>query len=877
MASEGLTIALLIEAKNRAQETLDKIDESFTALSEKAKSMGESVSSSFTSMEDSMQRFAGVSQEDIDAFDRVAEAAGLSTDEIDRYKMAIAETGRNAEAQAMADEQAAAIDRVGKAAGMSATEIQRLQAENDKLIATEREAAAAADEQAASTEEAGVASEEGGGKFGKMGKSAAVAGLAIAGIAYETIKMASQYQTSMDTVQSRGDLTAKQAKALSSAFLATAGSSTESAQEIAAAYGPVAGEFESLSGKVLTTAQTMQVMKASTDLADASGESLTVTTKTLADTMTVYHQSAGQAATDSNTLWNTARRLGVSVSELGSSLQRIEPRIVGSGMSLKQTSGFMLELSSVAGKGRQAMRLAGQAIQQIITPSAAAQKDLAQMGVSLQDSNGKFIGMQAAIGKLHAAFAKLPGPAAAMAAQQQVIAKETELATMKTEAQSPALKAQETRLTASIGVLKIQAAALTHTSVMQSLFGRQANIMATVISGGTQRFIENTKAVSKSGEVQSAAKLQAQSFAGQMKTMKATISDLSTTIGMALIPIVDTLMRLFAKFVKPLVHLITTHQKMFTVIIMVVGGIAALIVAINLGVKAYEAASAAFEAGGKVISKVMDTNPWILAIMALIVVIVLIATHWKEVSAMVKRYVGDMWTFIKRIFDDVMGFIKSVISFIQKHWQGILEILIAPFAPVLAIVLAFHNQILNFFKEIWHGIEDVWKLVTNAGKDAWNAITSVFSDAGTMLYQVGRDIISGLWHGISSMIGDLIKGVESVGSSVVGAVKSIFKVFSPSLVFSDIGVNLMLGLGQGVQKGAASAALPAITSASRAITQQMTTSTVSAPASRAAGGNQVTIDLRGAQVMSDNDIEMLTAKIGHSVAKYVVPMAGVRT
>ncbi len=284
--------------------------------------------------------------------------------------------------------------------------------------------------------------------------------VAFTAVAAEGIHLAETYQQSTAMLAGQAGISTDAANKIGQAFLNTAGQTTFSGQQIMTAYSSVAGEFTNIAGHALNSSQAMTVMKAAMDASEASGQPLASVTKVLADTMLSFHMNVGQAADASNTLFGTSRLLGVGITDVGSSLQRLAPRVAGSGMSLKQLGGFMVDLSHSAGSGRQAMRLAGQAVTSLVNPSATAQKALEQMGISLTDANGKFIGMPAALQKLHDGLAKLPGDAASVAAGQKMMADQTELATLKAGPQTAAIKAQETSLTGQIGVLKIQASQL---------------------------------------------------------------------------------------------------------------------------------------------------------------------------------------------------------------------------------------------------------------------------------------------------------------------------------------------------------------------------------------------------------------------------------
>lgn len=65
---------------------------------------------------------------------------------------------------------------------------------------------------------------------------------------------------------------------------------------------------------------------------------------------------------------------------------------------------------------------------------------------------------------------------------------------------------------------------------------------------------------------------------------------------------------------------------------------------------------------------------------------------------------------------------------------------------------------------------------------------------------VGRDLLKGLWDGITSWATELWENIKNLGNKITGWFKNVFKIHSPSQVFSDeIGKNLALGLGDGFE------------------------------------------------------------------------------
>ena len=91
--------------------------------------------------------------------------------------------------------------------------------------------------------------------------------------------------------------------------------------------------------------------------------------------------------------------------------------------------------------------------------------------------------------------------------------------------------------------------------------------------------------------------------------------------------------------------------------------------------------------------------------------------------------------------------------------------------------------------------------------DLFNSLlTSVAYEVGagapTLMYDVGTALMDGLWDGITAVVGDLGNRVGELIDDIIGWFKSGFGIFSPSRVFHDLGIDLMVGLLNGIVEAA---------------------------------------------------------------------------
>ena len=657
---------------------------------------------------------------------------------------------------------------------------------------------------------------EGGGAFQKLssvgkGLLIGVAGAAV-GVGTASIEMAEKFQTSTATLAGNADISTAAAAKIGQAFLNTGFHSTFSANEIMAAFAPVGGEFVRMYGHALNSKQALTVMTAAMNDAEASGAPLADTTKALADAVQVFHLNVGQASSASDAMFNTSRLLGVSVTDLGTSLSRLEPRIAGSGMSLQQTGAFMLQLAQSAGSGRQAMRVAGTAIQGLISPSTAAQKALDTMGISLTDANGKFVGMPQAIGLLHNAFAKLPGAQGAVAAGEQLVAAQTQLAQMKTENQSKSLKASETALTQHIGALKLQAGQLSQNTAMTAIFGRQAGIMTDMVAGGVPAFNAAATSVAQVGTAQRAADLHAKTFHGSLKTLESGVEDVGIKLGLVLIPmltkVIDAVSSATTWFMKHKAVAIAVAAVIGGVMVVAIGAYVAGLVnaaaenissfatmvsgwfGVGAAAEATEATTVAATEGigaaeeglaatSEAVGPEIDAGlgPIGIVIGVIMIAITLLHSHWKQIWGAIKAIALDVWHVLSPVFhavgralhDYIQVYITVLGDIWKVIWAGIHATVTVAWSilrPVFEAVKAgIRTSIVDEIQALKRAWDDVWSGIKLAVASAWSVLKPIFDKIG--------QAVGAVTGGISKVIG----AISGAGQAIGGAVGSVGKLF----------------------------------------------------------------------------------------------------
>jgi TP901 family phage tail tape measure protein len=300
-----------------------------------------------------------------------------------------------------------------------------------------------------------------------------------------------------------------------------------------------------------------------------------------------------------------------------------------------------------------------------------------------------------------------------------------------------------------------------------------------------------------------------------------------------------------------------------------------------------------------------------LVVLAVVAAVLLIVTHWKQVSAAVAKVWDDVYSFISKVVSDVVNFVKS-------HWQLLLAIITGPLGLAVLAIVKYWGDIKKWFSDGVHDVESIlswfgslpgrfrsWlggaaSAVASAGSRvlSWfeglpGRILHLIEEIPSMLFSSGEHIIESLASGITSAAGSALSGAMS---SVANTIKS-FLPFSPAKKGplsgagdpGNSGLSIARKVARGIQqntplvasaaKSMASAAVTAatgLTAGSRGIESTLAASALEAVPSGAAGGGGTVINLHvtGNTVMSDSDINKLVTKIGKQLSTVTLPASG---
>jgi phage-related protein len=239
---------------------------------------------------------------------------------------------------------------------------------------------------------------------------------------------------------------------------------------------------------------------------------------------------------------------------------------------------------------------------------------------------------------------------------------------------------------------------------------------------------------------------------------KASLSAAAITIGTALMPIVSKFANVIAGIAKWFQKLSPGAQHLAVTVglvaaalgpVLIIGGkLFGAIGSIINGFKALQGAMEAFQLASKA---AFLANPWFLLGAAIVVVAVLVITHWETV----KKFLLAVWDAIKRAAFAVWNAIKSVVGVVVGAIVGYFK-----------LYLAVGKAIFNALKAIALG---VWKAISAYIKVQIAVIKAVFNVLKAFVLGVWHAVLAvakTVWHAIAAYVKVQVAIIRAIGSAL---------------------------------------------------------------------------------------------------------------
>ncbi|MFJ5532499.1 phage tail tape measure protein [Streptomyces sp. NPDC093261] len=742
-----------------------------------------------------------------EATKKAAAAAKLSGEE-----RAAAELKAKDAAKAAADATVAASDREAAALKRVQDAEREVALHSADMETASRRATAAQRDQA----EAAATSS---GRLHGVGIAAGAVAVGVGLIAKDSIKAAASFQESMTSLVTGAGESKDQIDKVRGGILQLSNATGTSSEELAR--GMYLIESAGHHG-----AEGLKVLQAAAEGAKVGDAQLSTVADALTSAMNAYGLKSKDATAVTNELVKTVASGKMHMQDLASALGTVLPVAAAAHVSLSQVGGAIATMTAQGMNAHRAAQNLANSIRSLQNPNAQAVKEMEQLGLSSTDVS-KNLGTRGLTGTLEMltkAVTSHMGPAgtvlmnafnqsksAAADAQAmfakldpttQKLAQELEKGSITTKTFSTdigKLSPQQSTLAKEFATTYLKSksfndllksgspAAQTYSAALAKMMGGATGLnTALLLTGGNMdTFKENVKSVGEGADkagkhVEGWDEVQGD-FNTKMERAKQSLENTKIAIGSGLLPIVTKMLGVITDVITPLADWIAKHQTLTAITLALVGALGGaigtfiLVATVISKVKtSFTVFKTAIEGVGKAMKGLSVSSPWMIALTALVMIAILIATHWKQT----KQIVAAVWAWIKSASQDVAGFFvkvwhdatdffteawNKILAFVRNWWPLLIGIVTGGLGVIIGLVVKYHNQIWSFIVGIWDKIKQffvqLWNDLVGITKKLWqdevSGWTKIWQDVSGFAQRIWRDVVqffTNLWHDVVHIV-----------------------------------------------------------------------------------------------------------------------------
>ncbi|MEX3459313.1 phage tail tape measure protein [Staphylococcus hominis] len=487
----------------------------------------------------------------------------------------------------------------------------------------------------------------------------------------------------------------------------------------------VAKGMEELAALGMNTNQIMKAMPGVISAAEASGSDLATTATIMASSLNSFNLKASDSSHVADVLATAANDSAADVQYMGDALKYAGTPAHALGITLEDTSAAIEVMSNSGLEGSQAGTALRASFIRLAKPTKASQKAMDELGVSLTNSKGQFVGMPNLIGQFKSSL--------------QGMTKEQKLA-----------------------------------YVSQIVGTEAASGFLALIDAGPSKIKKYSDSLKDSnGASKEAADKMKDNLKGSLEQLHGAFESLGITIGKAFSPalrkladIVTAVVSKFSSLPTPVIVITTLFVGLVASIgplLMLTGLLAHSIVGISEAMTLLNAT----KGGAKFFSLFNGGIKGVLPkIGQLLTKIPLLGSAFTLLTGPVGIVIG----VIAALTAGIVYLWKtndSFRNFVINAWNAIKNSAIAVFGFIKPYIINIWNAIKNSSIAIWNALK-------NAAKVTWNAIKFAVQHP----IQALKNIISGIWNFIktnSLNTWNLIKtGILNIVKSLVSLVRASF-------------------------------------------------------------------------------------------------------
>ena len=211
----------------------------------------------------------------------------------------------------------------------------------------------------------------------------------------------------------------------------------------------------------------------------------------------------------------------------------------------------------------------------------------------------------------------------------------------------------------------------------------------------------------------------------------------------------------------------------------------------NLITKAQTVATKAMAVAQGLLNAVMNANPIILIVTAIVAVI----------AGLVLLYQKFEWfrNAVNAVFDFIIGIVQTVIDFFKNNWQTILLFILNPFAGVFKILYDKFEGFRNFVNTIVEAIKGFFVGLFNKIASIVGTIATYIYNAFLVVVAIVATILEAIYSVVSSVVMSILNVISSIAMWIYNNVlMPIYTFFANifTMIYNNIVnfINMVIGV-----------------------------------------------------------------------------------
>ena len=336
-----------------------------------------------------------------------------------------------------------------------------------------------------------------------------------------------------------------------------------------------------------------------------------------------------------------------------------------------------------------------------------------------------------------------------------------------------------------------------------------------------QSVINNPNAM---GSLQIKADIDSKSFASQFEILKATLTNISSSMGGSMQGPIASAMPWLTELTASTQQWIKNHPTFVATFMEIISISSMASTALGtLGEIPIKGVINAFKSLGTVIgtvSQAFSLSTIGLVVMGIAASALLIRKFWEPISAFFTGFwqgltneiqpVIDAFSFLGPVFTTIGDAIGGVINWFSELLSP-MKLTDEQFESCKSAGTSFGSVVgsilmapIRLFESLAKIVGDTWDLIMSLPdkiKELPDKIGQIFTGENGLFnkfLKIGGDIIDGLTNGIKNAWNGLKENISNLGNNICGCFKSILGINSPSKIFKEFGVNTIEGYQIGI-------------------------------------------------------------------------------